>query len=216
MLTLRNGPQSVADPPGREPDEGEGAEEAGEQVEEDRLRCAGPPRSRGRRRRPCRAPPPGRLRSAPRVASLARRALLATRRRRSIRPNWSDEHRPEPASATAARPTVARSERAHPNRVRARARRLILVGVEVTPAELPATPTGGLLLLGDDRLDRGDGAVGELDLDHEGADFAQRLLEPHFAFVDPQVAGVAQRVDDLLRRRPSRTACRPRRRAGGS
>src|ERR1700733_2662794 len=62
-------------------------------------------------------------------------------------------------------------------------------------------PTGldpGLLLLGNDRLDRGDGAVGKLDLDHEGADFAQRLLEPDAFFLDPQVAGLAQGVDDLL------------------
>src|SRR6476661_7075903 len=55
-----------------------------------------------------------------------------------------------------------------------------------------------LLLLGNDRLDRGDGAVGKLDLDHEGADFAQRLLEADFAFIDAKVAGVAERVDDLL------------------
>src|SRR4051812_12451845 len=102
-----------------------------------------------------------------------------------------------------ARPTVARSARAQPKRVRARARRRIRVGrrgastdtipsLTTVTAGFAAAPGtwGGLLLLGDDRLDGGDGAVAELDLDHEGADFAQRLLEPHLAFVDPQVAGL--------------------------
>ena len=49
----------------------------------------------------------------------------------------------------------------------------------------------------------------ELDLDHEGAELAQRLVEPHLAFVDPQVARVAQRVDDLFRP-TDRRACRLR------
>ena len=78
-------------------------------------------------------------------------------RRPSMRPNWSTRTAPAPAIATAASPTVARSER---------------------PTWAASDAGVGLLLLADDRLDRGDGAVGELDLDHEGAEFAQRLLEP--------------------------------------
>jgi hypothetical protein len=65
--------------------------------------------------------------------------------------------------------------------------------------ELPRPEPRGPFLLADDRLDRGSRAVGQLDLDHEGAEFAQRLVEFDFAFVDSQVASLAQRVGDLLR-----------------
>ena len=50
-----------------------------------------------------------------------------------------------------------------------------------------------LALFGDDRLHRGDRAVGDLDLDHVGADLADRLLEADVAAVDAQVAGLADR-----------------------
>src|SRR4051812_4754225 len=56
----------------------------------------------------------------------------------------------------------------------------------------------GSAFLGDDRLHRGDGAIGELDLDHVGADLANRLLEANLAPVDAQVAGILDRVSDLL------------------
>src|SRR4051794_24835894 len=52
--------------------------------------------------------------------------------------------------------------------------------------------------LGDDRLHRGDGAIGELDLDHVGADLANRLLEADLAPVDAKITSVLDRVGDLL------------------
>ena len=112
-LTLRNGPQLVADPPGREPDQREGAEEAGEQVEEDRLAA--------RRRRVAAD------RDADRVERRRRRrfdqALAVARARasggRSIRPNWPASTAPAPPSATTARPT-RRPLRARPAEPRPR------------------------------------------------------------------------------------------------
>src|SRR6478672_11129454 len=56
-----------------------------------------------------------------------------------------------------------------------------------------------LLLLGEDRLHRGDVAVGELDLDHVGADLADRLLEADSAVVAADVTRVADRRDYLFR-----------------
>ncbi len=47
-------------------------------------------------------------------------------------------------------------------------------------------------------LTEATGAIGELDLDHEGADLAERLLEADLAPVDAQVASLTNRVDDLL------------------
>src|SRR3954470_4937806 len=60
--------------------------------------------------------------------------------------------------------------------------------------------TGGrLLLLDDHRLDgRGD-AVLDLDVDHAGADRADRLLEVDLAAVDRDPAGLLDRVGDVLR-----------------
>src|SRR4051794_3873913 len=56
-----------------------------------------------------------------------------------------------------------------------------------------------LLLLDDHRLDgRGD-AVLDLDVDHAGADRADRLLEVDLAAVDLDAAGLLDRVDDVLR-----------------
>src|SRR6185295_14277624 len=57
-----------------------------------------------------------------------------------------------------------------------------------------------LLLLDDHRLDgRGD-AVLDLDVDHAGADRADRLLEVDLAAIDLDAAGLLDRVDDVLRR----------------
>src|SRR5689334_3236782 len=57
-----------------------------------------------------------------------------------------------------------------------------------------------LLLLDDHRLDgRGD-AVLDLDVDHPGADRADRLLEVDLAAIDLDAAGLLDRVDDVLRR----------------
>src|SRR4051794_17721596 len=57
-----------------------------------------------------------------------------------------------------------------------------------------------LLLLDDHRLDgRGD-AVLDLDVDHAGADRADRLLEVDLAAIDRDAAGLLDRIDDVLRR----------------
>src|SRR4051794_13759146 len=57
-----------------------------------------------------------------------------------------------------------------------------------------------LLLLDDHRLDgRGD-AVLDLDVDHAGADRADRLLEVDLAAIDLDAASLLDRVDDVLRR----------------
>src|SRR5436190_5429676 len=114
-------------------------------------------------------------------------------RRPSMRANWPASTTPAPPSDTAARAAVARSERAHPNRVRAAVRRRTRVGrrAELTRSSLAA---GSSALLGDDRLHGRDRAVGQLDLDHVGADLADRLLEAHLSPVDAQVACLADRV----------------------
>ena len=120
-LTFAERPPAVADPPGRDPHQREGAEEAGEQVEEHRLAA---------RRRLVAAD-----RDADRVERRRRRRFdqaspssCSCARRCSRRPNWPASTAPAPPRATAARPTVARSERAQPNRVRALARRVRRVG----------------------------------------------------------------------------------------
>src|SRR4051794_561486 len=114
-----------------------------------------------------------------------------------MRPNWPARTAPAPPRATVASPTVARSERAQPKRVRALARRVRRVGRRGEPMA-PQPNARGSAFLGDDRLHRGDGAVGKLDLDHVGADLAQGLLETDLTAVDTQIASVADRVGDLL------------------
>ena len=172
---VAEGPPAVADPPGREADQGEGAEEAGEQVEEDGLaaRRRGVAAHRDPDRVDCGRR--GRLRAAASWScrSCARRAQQAA--------ELVDEHGAGGRQARpTARPTVARSERAQPKRVRGlRARRLDprrqSSRSSARSRGSPHVPAGAstaeeLLLLADDRLHRGDGAVGELDLDHEGAE----------------------------------------------
>src|ERR1700710_676318 len=141
-----------------------------------------------------------------------------------MRPNGPARPLAAPPRATVASPIVARSERAQWKCVLALARRVRRVGKrgEPMPASLAAPgrgragapmagcderarpeqrrrlPASGSAFLSDDRLHRGDGAIGELDLDHMGADLADRLLEADLAPVDAQVTGVLDRVGDLL------------------
>src|SRR3954452_5564605 len=56
-----------------------------------------------------------------------------------------------------------------------------------------------LLLLGDDRLHRGDDAVRHLDVDHSRAHGADRLVEADVAAIDVDPARLLDRVDDVLR-----------------
>src|SRR3954454_21702957 len=67
---------------------------------------------------------------------------------------------------------------------------------EIRGAVNPGAPRAAALLalFGDDRLDLGGRAAGHLDLDHEGADLADRLLQADLAPVDPQAARLLDRV----------------------
>ena len=71
-------------------------------------------------------------------------------------------------------------------------------GGSAAPARRGRTFVGARPLLGrDDGLHGGDEAVRDLDVDHEGAELLDGLLEQHLALVDGEPARVLDGVGDV-------------------